>query len=173
MSASVCVDSVDWLGDDCVSIGDEGFGVLGSSIPSTGANGPGFAYNDLALPADASKEICGRITTWPTNGTLYAYEDTSFTYSRVGNGIDSFQYQLYVDGAPIGSPQTVTLQIGSANATATGATIAATSTITAGSAAGTAAGTAPGATLVLTSTIDGGSAHSAVVNNMTRRRRRE
>lgn len=87
-------------------------GVLGSEIPSSGDNGPGYAYNDLSLPADANKEICGRITTWPSAGTLTAYEDTSFTFTGAPDGIHTFQYQLYVDYVATGGPTTVTLTVG-------------------------------------------------------------
>lgn len=94
-------------------VGDDGLGVLGSEIASSGDAGPGYAYNDLSLPADADKEICGRITTWPSAGTLYAYEDTSFTFTGAPDGVYTFQYQLYVDGVATGSPATVTLTVGS------------------------------------------------------------
>lgn len=93
-------------------IGDTGHGVLGSQIASSGTNGPGYVYNDLSLPADANKEICGRITTWPSAGTLVAYEDTSFVFSGAPDGTYSFQYQLYIDGVATGSPATVSLQVG-------------------------------------------------------------
>jgi len=93
--------------------GNAGLGVIGSLIPATGDNGAGYAYNDLSLPADSSKEICGRITAWPSNGTLFAYEDTSFEYSALSDGTDSFQYQLYVDGVATGAPATVNLYVGS------------------------------------------------------------
>lgn len=95
-------------------------GVLGSTIPSSGANGPGYTYNDLALPGDAGKDICGRITTWPATGTLFAYEDTSFDYTPAGDGAESFQYQLYVDGVAVGAPQTVTLTSGASSTTING-----------------------------------------------------
>jgi hypothetical protein len=94
-------------------VGDRGLGVLGSEVPSTGESGPGYLYNDLSLPADADKEVCGRVTTWPTGGTLYAYEDSSFTYDGT---TDSFWYQLYVDGVATGSPVQVSLNIGVAAA---------------------------------------------------------
>jgi hypothetical protein len=93
-------------------------GVLGSLIPATGDNGAGYTYNDLSLPADSAKEICGRITSWPSAGTLYAYEDTSFEFSGAPDGAYSFQYQLYVDGVAVGSPASVALTVGSVAATA-------------------------------------------------------
>lgn len=159
MSTDSCtVDTEDWQGADICTIGDVGGGLFGSEIASSGTNGPGYAYNDLALPADAGKEICGRITTWPATGTLYAYEDTSFTYAPAGDGATSFQYQLYVDYVAVGSPQTVSLTSGGGAATAPGATIAGTSTISGGAATGASAGFAPGRTLTGVSTISAGAA---------------
>lgn len=91
-----------------VVVGTPGLGVLGSAIPSTGDSGPGYAYEDL-IAGDDTKEIRGLIVSWPTNGTLYAYEDTSFIYD---GSSDTFQYQLYVDGVARGSVVTHDLLIG-------------------------------------------------------------
>lgn len=169
MSVTVCIDTVDAQGAGVCTIGDEGGGLLGSSIASSGTNGPGYAYNDLALPADAGKEICGRITTWPASGTLYAYEDTSFTYTPSGDGATSFQYQLYVDYAPVGSPQTVTLSSGTGAATAAGATLSGISAIAAGTAVGggSASASAPGAALDGASSISAGIAFGPTVTSVT------
>ena len=97
-------DSTSWL-PGAVLFGNAGFGVRGDQIASSGTNGPGYAYNDLTLPADAAKEICGRITTMQTNGLLEdVLEDTSFKYTAFTNGSDFLLYQLYVDGVATGSP---------------------------------------------------------------------
>lgn len=92
--------------------GNRGLGVLGAEVPSTGDSGAGYLYNDLSLPADANKEVCGRITSWPSTGDLFAYEDTSFEFSGAPDGSYTFDYQLYVDGVATGSPETVYLQVG-------------------------------------------------------------
>lgn len=92
--------------------GNRGLGVLGSEVPSTGDNGPGFIYNDLTLPADAGKEVRGLIVTPPAAGTLFAYEDSSFTFSAP-DGSYSFVYRLYVDGVDQGTA-TVSLTVGAA-----------------------------------------------------------
>lgn len=91
-------------------------GVLGSLIQSTGDDGAAYTYSRLSLPADNNKEIRGQIVTWPSAGTLYAYEDTSFTFAAP-DGSYTFEYQLYVDGVSVGSPETVQLEIGAAGAT--------------------------------------------------------
>ena len=109
---SVRVDSSSWI-PGAIVVGNRGFGILGASIPATGDNGASFLHNDLSLPADNGKEICGRITSWPTNGTLVANENGAFTYTPLSDGQDSFAYQLKVDGANVGSPTTVSLQVGS------------------------------------------------------------
>lgn len=80
--------------------GGGGFGVLAETIPSTGDNGGSFLYPAVTLPADNGKEICGRITTWPTGGTLVADENGAFDYTPSGSGPDFFEYQLIVDGVP-------------------------------------------------------------------------
>jgi len=100
-------------------VGDRGLGVLGSEVPSTGDSGAGYLYNDLSLPGDASKEVRGLITSQPSAGTLYAYEDSSFTFTGAPDGTYSFTYQLYVDGAATGSPATVTLTVGSGSSSVT------------------------------------------------------
>ena len=101
---------------NAIVCGNRGLGVLAESIPAEGDNGASFLYNDVTLPADNGKEICGRITTWPSAGTLYAHEDGSFEFSGAPDGIYSFQYQLYVDGIASGTGA-VSLQVGASTVT--------------------------------------------------------
>lgn len=108
---SLRIDSTEWI-SGALLIGETGLGVLAEDIPSTGDDGASYLYNDLSLPADNGKEICGRITSWPASGTLYAYEDGSFTFTGAPDGAYSFAYQLYVDGVATGSPATVDLTVG-------------------------------------------------------------
>jgi hypothetical protein len=162
--AVIRCDTASWLAGH-VLIGDAGFGVNGSTIPSAGIDGAGYAYNDLSLQADAGKEICGRITAWPAAGLLYAYEDTSFTFtdtdgvSAAPDGVYSFTYQLYVDGVATGSAATVTLLVGGVsagvgNAVAAGATATVTGVNTDVSvSAGVGDAVAAGATASLEQTI--------------------
>ena len=125
---SLRIDTSEWI-SGALLIGDAGLGVLGSDIPSSGDNGAGYAYNDLSLPADADKEICGRITTWPSAGTLFAYEDTSFDFSGAPDGVYTFEYQLYVDGVATGDPTTVTLTVGAVTHAVSGALTAGSGSI--------------------------------------------
>lgn len=136
---SLRIDTAEWISGSLI-IGETGLGVLGSAIPSTGDNGAGYAYNDLSIPADATKEICGRITTWPSSGTLFAYEDTSFEFSGAADGAYSFAYQLYVDGVATGSPQTVTLTVGVVNGVSSGTPAALSISAATASAVGTLVG---------------------------------
>lgn len=107
---SLRIATAEWIPGSLI-IGGTGLGVLGQNIPSTGMSGPGYTYNDLSLPADNLKEICGRLTALPSAGTLHAYEDTSFTFVAP-DGVYTAQYQLYVDGVATGSPATIFFDIG-------------------------------------------------------------
>ena len=108
---SLRIDSTEWI-SGALLIGETGLGVLAENVPSTGTSGASYLYNDLSLPADNGKEICGRITAWPSDGTLYAYEDGSFSFTGAPDGAYSFDYQLYVDGVATGAPATVDLTVG-------------------------------------------------------------
>jgi hypothetical protein len=105
---SIRVDSSPLIAG-AVVVGDPGHGVLGSQVPSAGEAGPGYMYDVLDLPDDNDKEVRGLITRFPTEGTLYAYEDSSFVYD---GATDSFEFQLYVDGVPRGDEVTVYLVVG-------------------------------------------------------------
>ena len=98
-----------------VVVGDPGLGVLAELVPSTGEHGAGYLYDSLEFPADTGKEVRGLITTWPTLGTLTAFEDSSFEYDGVS---DAFAFQMYVNGQPVGTPQTVTVTVGASAAIA-------------------------------------------------------
>lgn len=105
---SIRVDSSSLIAG-AVVVGDPGLGVLAESVPSSGEHGAGYLYASLEFPADAGKEVRGLITTWPTLGTLKAYEDSSFEYDGAS---DTFAFQMYVDGVAVGTPQTVTVAVG-------------------------------------------------------------
>lgn len=133
-------------------------GVLGALIPSTGVNGPGYAYPSLSLPADAAKEICGYITTWPTADSFDASENTGFTLSSALDGVYPFQFQLQADGVDVGTPRTatvtqstpgVTISCLAGNAVAGGlnATITAAGQTTINCQVGTASAACPSATI--------------------------
>lgn len=102
MSCRVYSVGNDLIAGACV-VGNRGLGVLGSQVPSSGADGPGYVYNDLVLPADAAKEVQGLIITPPAAGTFTAAEDTSFALVGAPGGTYTFVYRLFVDGADLGT----------------------------------------------------------------------
>ena len=107
---SLRLDSTEWI-SGALLIGETGLGVLGSAIPSGGTDGASYLYNDLTLPADAGKEIAGRIITPPSGGVFFAYEDGSFTFTGA-DGSYSFTYQLYVDGVATGPVTAASIEVG-------------------------------------------------------------
>jgi hypothetical protein len=94
--------------------GDQGLGVLGSVIRATtgtGTHGPGLLYDDWDS-GDDGKEFRALIVTPPASGTLFAYEDGSFTLTGVADGTHSLTYRLFVDGADLGTA-TASFTVGS------------------------------------------------------------
>ena len=104
---SIRVDSSPLIAGTVV-VGDPGLGVLAELVPSTGEHGPGIAYTWLG-PAEAGKEVRVLITQWPEVGSLFVWEDTSFEYNGPGG---TAYAQLYVEGQPVDTPQTVTVTVG-------------------------------------------------------------
>lgn len=105
---TIRVDSAQLISDRVV-VGGYGLGVLAEDVPSSGDAGAGYMYNDLSFPADNGKEVYGKITRFPTLGTLAANEDSSFTYD---GDTDYFEYELYVDGVLVGGTTRVDLIVG-------------------------------------------------------------
>lgn len=114
MARTVRVDTSSLI-SGAVVVGERGLGVLGSEVPSTGTHGAGYLYNDLSLPADDDKEVRGLILTVPSDGSFFAYEDSSFSLIGAADGIYTFDYSLYVDGAYVGDA-TATITIGASGA---------------------------------------------------------
>lgn len=99
---SLLIDSTSLIPGSLV-IGNTGLGVKGSTVPSSGKDGPSYLYNDLVFPADNNVEVMGRIKTFPTQGKLFAYEDGSFGWEAPNVSTqDSFVYTLYIDGVSAG-----------------------------------------------------------------------
>lgn len=90
--------------------GGGGLGVLGSAVPSDGADGASPIYAGLSLPAEVNDEFRIVVTTTPTLGDLFVYEDTSFSFTGP-DGIHVWTYAAYKSGVFYGSG-TVTLVIG-------------------------------------------------------------
>lgn len=108
----------------------DGLGVLAENIPSTGTNGPGYAYDSLSLPADNGKEVRGEITAGPSvvsgSGTIVsfsAYEDTSFDLEVTDDCTIEWTWSLYVDNTLDTSGLTGTITIGESSVTGTSAAV--------------------------------------------------
>lgn len=113
---SLRIDTTSWISGALI-IGNTGGGVLAQNLASAGDNGTGFLIDDVSLPADNDKEVCGRITSWPSGLSLFAFEDGS-TIASAADGVYVAQYQLYVDYVPTGVPTSLTFTFGSATCTA-------------------------------------------------------
>lgn len=91
-------------------------GMLGSTIATTGDDGPGVLGYLLIQDASlGTKELRIKIIRLPTSGTLVVYEDGSFTYERTGDGTDYFECQPYINGVPTAEIVRITMTIGSGN----------------------------------------------------------
>lgn len=75
--------------------GFRGLGVLGSTIPSAGANGPGYGYPSVD-PADLNEELWFPITGTPPAGGFFN-EDTSFTYAGASTSFGFRKVRAGVD----------------------------------------------------------------------------
>lgn len=90
--------------------GRGGLGVLGSEVPSEGTDGPSPIYTGLVLPTENNNEFRIVVTTTPTVGDLFVYENTSFSFTGP-DGVHIWTYDAYKDGILYGSG-TITLVIG-------------------------------------------------------------
>ncbi len=98
---SLRIDASEWISGAYI-VGETSLGVLGAVIASDtalGEDGAGILFNDLDLPADEGKEIRALILTAPGAGVFFVNEDGSFTLTGAPDGIYTFTYRLYVDGA--------------------------------------------------------------------------
>lgn len=99
-------------------LGTPRVGVLGSAIPVDS-----YLYPSLDLPGDATKFYRGWVVTRPAQGTLTTFENGAYEYDSTGAvGQQSFSVQLYEQGATLGSPITVTIDVVS-NATVSSVTV--------------------------------------------------
>ena len=99
--SSVRVDTVPWIPGFCI-VGNTGLGVIASTVPTGGANGPPFGYGDLQAP-DLSQEVRWLIRTWPSAGTLTPAEDGSFVFDGAPPGTYSFYVDAYLAGKFVGT----------------------------------------------------------------------
>lgn len=106
---TIRVDS-SWI-SGAIVVGDSGFGVLASEVPTTGTNGGGYLVNDIAhYSVSPASEVAGRILSFPASGVFKADENSSFEHTGAVQGVYEIPYQFYVDGVATGSPATITTE---------------------------------------------------------------
>lgn len=135
-------------------------GILAATIASetsTGTNGPGLLYDESINPANAGKYLRIRITTPPSAGSLFVYENGAFDFSGAADGSYTIGYDWYADDV-LGGSDSASILVGVVNGAAAGSTLTGTSTLTPGTAQGTSTGDASGTTLTGSSTISAGAA---------------
>lgn len=83
-------------------VGVAGMGVLGSEAANAGLNGQGALYQVLEA-GDSTYEVSLYVTRSPSplNGTLYTYEDGSFTYTDISGATEYFEFLTSVAGVPL------------------------------------------------------------------------
>ncbi len=84
-------------------VGNNGLGVKGLNIPSTGTDGPAVLFQFVTLPEDNDVEFRMLITSLPSVGTLKTFENSSFIYDAPVPTTDSFIYEWFKDGVSQGS----------------------------------------------------------------------
>lgn len=128
-------------------LGTPNVGLLASQIISetaAGDNGAGLLYNEAQ--ANSGKQLRIKITSQPSSGSLFVYENGSFELIGAADGSYTIGYQYYVDNV-LGGSDTATVTVGAANASASAGTGTATGSGTGGVATGQVAGdsaSAPG-----------------------------
>jgi phage gp36-like protein len=91
--------------------GGAGLGVLGSSIPSSGLNGPSILYPGLVLPAEANDEFMLRILTVPAGLTLFTVDEYGRVQAEGPDGLYTGTYDAARNGVFYG-PSTYSIAIG-------------------------------------------------------------
>lgn len=155
---SILVDSTPLISGSTVVSDLNGLGILGQDIPATGEHGASVLYNDFDA-GDELKEFRAELVTGPASGSLAVFEDGSYTFTGAANGTYSWTYQLYVDGAAVGTPQTVSMTVGITPLPATA--LSSTATLSA-----TLAPAVPGASLSLSMLATGTVAATIQVGNL-------
>lgn len=96
------VDSA-WISGGYLQVGEPGFGVLGAAIPATGTDGPPPLYNDISLPAEANDEFRALLSSVPSGGSFFMFEDSSFIATGYADGVYTGTYEGFKNGVSYGS----------------------------------------------------------------------
>lgn len=149
---SMRVDSNQLIAGRCVVTQYPSHGVQAQNVPSTGDNGAGYLYNDIAeYSFAATDELRGQILTLPAAGTFTPYEDSSFSFTGAPDGVYTFTYRGFRNGVSYGD-YTVTLTIG---ATSVNYDIGGTSSLALATSGSVSRNTAIGGTATLALTASG------------------
>lgn len=135
-------------------------GILAATIASetsTGTNGQGLLYDESINPANAGKQLRIRITSLPSAGNIFVYENGAFDFWDAPAGTYYVGYDWYADDV-FGGADTATIVVGAADGAASGVTLTGTSSISTGSASGNVSSAVSGVTLTGTSSISAGAA---------------
>ena len=135
-------------------------GILASQIAAetaTGDHGEGILYNEAIDPAYAGKYLRAWVTNPPTVGALIVAENGAIEAASLPDGVHTYNYDLIVDDV-YDSASFFTVTVGAVSATAPGAALTGTATLTPGAASGESNASAPGVTLTGTSSFVAGSA---------------
>ena len=135
-------------------------GILASQIAAetaTGDHGPGILYNESVDPEYVGKYLRAWVTNPPTVGSLIVEENGAIEAVALPDGDHTFNYDLIVDDA-YNSASYFEVRVGVVDATAAGATLTGTATLTPGSATVESNSSAPGVTFTGTSSFIAGSA---------------
>jgi hypothetical protein len=89
-----------------------GHGVTASDIPSTGENGAGYLFNDVAAQSMLSTDqVRGEILSLPSAGVMVVNENSSFSFTDAPTGTYTATYRGFRNGVSYGD-YTITLNIG-------------------------------------------------------------
>lgn len=138
-------------------LGTPNVGLLASQIISetaTGDNGAGLLYDEALV--NSGKQLRLNITSEPSSGALFVYENGSFDLTGAADGSYTIGYQWYADNV-LGGSDTATITVGLVNASASSGTGTSTGSGTGGVAsAGSVNASATGGTGTSTGSGSGG-----------------
>lgn len=143
--------------------GAPNIGIIASQIiaeTETGDQGSGLLYDEALTQTGRQLRI--KVTSWTgTPGVLFVYENGSLLVEGQADGAYSIGYDWEAwaaDGGLNSGSDTATVTIGVVNATAPGATVTGTGTVSGGSADGQGNATASGADVTGAGSVSGGAA---------------
>ena len=117
-------------------LGVPNVGILAATISSqtaTGDNGAGLLYDESINPVNAGKQLRLVVTSPPSAGVFFAYENGSFDFSGAPDGSYSIGYNVLADN-DLFSSDTAPLLVGVVNASASAGTGTSTGSGTGGDA---------------------------------------